>query len=173
MYSKSAQELWSELTERIGESNGHLLFQLEKGIGDLRQGEDSVAVYCTKLKKLWDELSDLSEIPECLCADTCKAMKKTRELEDRQKLMKFLIHLDDDYDSIRGQILLMDPLPTVNKAYSMIQRIEREKQITGCNYVTREVAANASRFGSNDCSSQDSSNALPAKNGQRGRKDFR
>lgn len=87
--------------------------------------------------------------------------------------MKFLIHLDDDYDSIRGQILPMEPLPTVNKAYLMIQRIKKQKQITGNASVTREIVANVSRPGANDSSSHDSLNALLAKNSQKGRKDFK
>ena len=34
--------------------------------------------------------------------------------------------LNEVYDAVRGQILLMDPLPTINKAYSLI--IQDEKQ---------------------------------------------
>ena len=51
-------------------------------------------------------------------------------LEQRQKLMQFLKHLNDEYEAIRGQILLLDPLPTVNKAYSMIQRVKRQRHVT-------------------------------------------
>jgi len=62
-----------------------LLYQLEKEISKLYQGNDSVAVYYTKLKKLWEELSDFSEIPKCKCAETCNAVKKilTNEQKDR------------------------------------------------------------------------------------------
>uniref|UniRef100_A0A7C9D2G2 Retrotransposon Copia-like N-terminal domain-containing protein n=1 Tax=Opuntia streptacantha TaxID=393608 RepID=A0A7C9D2G2_OPUST len=49
LYVNTAQELWDELSERFGESNGPLLYQLEKDIADLYQGSDSVAVYYTKL----------------------------------------------------------------------------------------------------------------------------
>ena len=55
LYVNSAQESWSELTERFNESNGPLPYQLEKEIFELYQGNDSIAVYYTKLKKLWDE----------------------------------------------------------------------------------------------------------------------
>ena len=44
--------------------------------------------------------------------------------------MQFFMHLNDEYEAIRGQILLLDPLPTVNKAYSMIQRVERQRHVT-------------------------------------------
>jgi len=77
----SAGELWNELTERFGESNGPLLYHLEKEISELYQGTDSLAVYYTKLKKLWDELIDFSKVPLCNCAETCTAIKKTVELD--------------------------------------------------------------------------------------------
>ena len=147
LYVNSAQELWNDLTERFGESNGPLLYQLEKEISYLYQGNDSVDVYYTKLKKLWDELLDLSEIPVCNCAESCTAIKKTAELEQRRKLMQFLMHLNEDYDIVRGQILLLDPLPTVNKAYSMIQRVEKQKQVTSSMGITKELAANVFQQG--------------------------
>ena len=35
LYVDSTQELWSELTERFGDSNGPLLYQLQKEISEL------------------------------------------------------------------------------------------------------------------------------------------
>ena len=87
LFANSTKELWNELSERFGQSNGPLLYQLQKEISYLYQGNDSVAVYFTKLKKLWDEVSDLSEVPACGCSPPCNlnpacaAIKKTIELE--------------------------------------------------------------------------------------------
>ena len=104
LYASSAYELWTELAERFGQSNGPLLYQIQKEIDGLYQENDSVALYYTKLKKLWDELSDMSEIAVCNCVHnkSCMALKKNLELEQRQKLMQFLMHLNDSYDAIRG-----------------------------------------------------------------------
>nr|GEW28213.1 hypothetical protein [Tanacetum cinerariifolium] len=43
---------------------------------------------------------------------------------------QFLKKLNDDYESVRSQILAMNPLPTVNKAYYIVQQIEKQKQVT-------------------------------------------
>ncbi|KAK9093577.1 hypothetical protein Syun_028488 [Stephania yunnanensis] len=43
--------------------------------------------------------------------------------------MEFLMGLSDVYDPIRNQILLMDPLPSINKAYSMVIRVEKQKEV--------------------------------------------
>lgn len=37
--------------------------------------------------------------------------------------------LHDRFDPIRNQILLMEPLPTVNKAYSMVFRVEKQMDV--------------------------------------------
>ena len=40
-----------------------------------------------------------------------------------------MIGLNDSFDHIRNQILLMNPLPNVNKAYSMVLRVEKQRQV--------------------------------------------
>ena len=55
------------------------------------------------------------------------------------------MRLNDSYDAIRSQILLLDPLPNINRAYSMIQRVEKQRQVTSSVEATREIAANVSR----------------------------
>ncbi|KAK6122554.1 hypothetical protein DH2020_043699 [Rehmannia glutinosa] len=121
LYADSAKELWEDICQRFGESNGPLLFQLEKEITTLTQGNESVAVYYTKLKKLWDEYILLITVPRC----TCGSAQALRDLETNRRLIQFLMGLHEGYDHVRSQILLMDLLPTVNKAYSMILRVEK------------------------------------------------
>jgi len=77
LYANFAKELWNELVERFGRSNGPLLYKVQKEVEDLYQGNDSVAVSYTKLRRLWDELADLSEISLCACDKSCEAIKKT------------------------------------------------------------------------------------------------
>lgn len=44
-------------------------------------------------------------------------------------LMHFLIGLSDRFDHIRNQILVMEPLPTANKTYSMLLRVEKQMDV--------------------------------------------
>ena len=171
LYVNTAHELWDELTERFGESNGPLLYQLEKEISDLYQGSDIVAVYYTKLKRLWDEISDMFDVPVCTCLETCPSILKTQASDQRKKLMQFLMYLNDEYEAIREQILLIDPLPTVNKAYSTIQRVERQRQVTHTTMVSREVAACTNRASLGEIGELETVNALVAKG--KVRKDLR
>ncbi|XP_031256958.1 uncharacterized protein LOC116114962 [Pistacia vera] len=77
--------------------------------------EMTVAAYYTRLKKLWDELGSYNDTV-CSCAADHK----------RRRLMQFLMGLNKSYSAIRGQILLMNPLLDIAKAYSSI--IQEEKQ---------------------------------------------
>ena len=43
--------------------------------------------------------------------------------------MQFLMGLNESYSSVRGQILLMNPLPTVRQAYSSICQEEKQRTI--------------------------------------------
>lgn len=56
-------------------------------------------------------------------------MKKILDFAEEDKVLQFLIGLNEGYDSIRSQILLLDPLPTVNKTYSMVIRVEEQREL--------------------------------------------
>ena len=131
-----------------------------------------MGVYYTTMKRLWDELDDMSEVPVCACATSCQAIKKTMALAERQRLMHFLMHLNENYEVLRGQILLLDPLPNVNKAYSMIQRVETQRNVTGNITTTRDMAANVTRLANitNTVEQENVASAFIARGGPKARK---
>nr|XP_043611556.1 uncharacterized protein LOC122583197 [Erigeron canadensis] len=134
LYATSAFELWKEINERHGQSNGPLIYHLERELSSISQGSLSIAAYFNKLKKCWDELHNLNDIPSCTCGKmaecTCKLVEKFLAIESRSRLVQFLMKLNNDYESVRNQILAMDPLPNVKKAYCIIQQVEKQKQVT-------------------------------------------
>lgn len=67
----------------------------------------------------------LTPVPEC----SCVAAKVVVDALDSNRLIQFLMGLNDVYDSIRAQVLLMEPLPSTNKAYSMILRVEKQREV--------------------------------------------
>lgn len=100
------------------------IYQLKKDIYSLIQGDDSVTVYYTKLRKSWDELMAADPPPVCFC--DCR--HKFIERQNRELLFQFLIGLNDVHGFVRCQILFMDPLPSINKVFSMIFQIESLKE---------------------------------------------
>lgn len=96
----------------------------------------SVVAHFTKLKRLWDELTCFIPIPVC----TCGSAKAVADRTSFNQLIQFLMRLNECYDHRRNQILVMDPLPSVNKAYSMILRVEKQRQV---NMGVREMIGNS------------------------------
>jgi hypothetical protein len=65
----------------------------------------------------------------CNCC-SCGRVKSVLELHSQEKVYQFLTGLNDSFSSIRAQILLTDPLPTLHKVFSLIIQEERQREIT-------------------------------------------
>nr|GEV34782.1 retrovirus-related Pol polyprotein from transposon TNT 1-94 [Tanacetum cinerariifolium] len=90
----------------------------------------TVVGYYLKLTPLWDKLVNLTKASTCVCRKfTYKALKEHAREKKDEKLMQFLLGLDDNFGIVRSTILSMDPLPTVNKAYALITREESHKTV--------------------------------------------
>ncbi|KAL0412141.1 UNVERIFIED_CONTAM: hypothetical protein Slati_3803800 [Sesamum latifolium] len=126
MYASSSRELWLELQGRYDRSNGPMIYQIQREILTISQGDLSVTIYFTKVKKLWNEIACLVPSPKCTCGKcTCETGKAVSVQNESTQLMQFLIGLHEIYDKERSQVLTMDPLPDVEKVYSMILRVEK------------------------------------------------
>lgn len=53
------------LEERYGQSSGTLLFSLQQTLFEIKQGQDSISGYYTKMKMVWDQLDAIDPIPVC------------------------------------------------------------------------------------------------------------
>lgn len=127
LYVETARELWEELEHRFGESNGPILYQMKRNISLLTQGDLSLAQYHTKLKRLWSKLALLRLDPVCHYSCECNAFMKIAEYREEDKLLQFFMGLNDSYDHVINRILLMDVLTSINKAYSMLSRVEKQR----------------------------------------------
>ena len=131
LYTNTVKELWDELGERFGECNGPLIYQIQREIASISQGTMSVSQYYTKLKKAWDELNHLMHVPNCSRRPcTCGNVKAVASILSNNQLMQFLMGLNESFDGIRSQILLLDLLPSVNKVCSMVLRIEKQQEVS-------------------------------------------
>jgi len=67
LYFETVKELWNDLEERFGQSNKARLFQVQKDVSCLSEGDLDIASYYTKAKQLWDESNTVGGIPMCTC----------------------------------------------------------------------------------------------------------
>ena len=90
-------------------------------------GDTIVSDYFTQLTILSDDIQNFSPFPCCLCGKcTCNVNVKIASLQHKDLVMQLLIRLNESFAQVRGQILLMDPLLSLNKVYSLL--IQEEKQ---------------------------------------------
>lgn len=83
---KSSMELWDDVLERFGITNGPLIYQLLHELVNVNQGNFGVNMYINHLKKLRDEISCLCAIPESNCGCcVCGPNSKLMEIENRNK----------------------------------------------------------------------------------------
>ena len=61
--------------------------------------------------------------------------------------MSFLISLNDTYIAVRGQILLMDPIPSLSKVFSLLVQDEKQRKV-GKNPTTEASALAVKNNGS-------------------------
>ena len=59
--------------------------------------------------------------------------------------MSFLMGLNDYFSQVRGQLLLMDPLPPINKVFSLISQEEQQRKI-GLNSTSNTSLTNTMAF---------------------------
>lgn len=109
----------------LSESNGPMIYQIQREIASVSQGNETISKYYTKLKKLWDELNCILPVPDC----SCGLGKKMNDMNSLNRLIQFLMGLNDSYDQLRSQILVLEPLPIVNKAYSMALKVEKQREV--------------------------------------------
>lgn len=63
----NAQHVWKDLFERYNKIDGSRTFNLHKKIATITQGSNSISVYFSKLKGLWEEFEAMVPAPSCEC----------------------------------------------------------------------------------------------------------
>jgi len=85
-----------------------------------------VAKFFSKLMGLWNEFGNYVKYSNC----TCEVAEKFAKMDEHDKVHQFLIGLEDDgYSNLLSQILALDPLPSLDKIFSMVQQGENHKTV--------------------------------------------
>ncbi|KAK2639868.1 hypothetical protein Ddye_027663 [Dipteronia dyeriana] len=127
IYSESAHEIWLDLKERFQQRNGPRIFQLRRDLMNNVQGQNSVSTYYRKLKAIWEELNNYR--PVCSCGKcTCGGTKALVDHYNMEFVMSFLNGLNDSFTQVRGQLLAMDPIPSINKVFAIVSQEENQQQ---------------------------------------------
>ncbi|KAF7819698.1 uncharacterized protein G2W53_025153 [Senna tora] len=141
VFTTSARRLWKTLEDKYGKADKPQAFNIKKRLAAMKQNGDSLAAYSNKLEKYWEELNTLEPKLRCSGDSThcCDANKQLDDRDSSNQVMQFLMGLDDCYDTVVNNILMLDPIPSYNKVYAIVATIESKKVV-----VAEEVASTES-----------------------------
>ena len=140
-YINTARELWIDLRDRFSQGSSPRLYELQKEISHLTQGQLSVSSYFTKFKTLWDEFASYQSYAACTCVCTCGFDKTQVETQQKEHVFRFLMGLNDSFDHLTSQILIAEPLPSINKVCSLILQEEKRRNVGhGVNVMAEPTA---------------------------------
>ncbi|XP_043717827.1 uncharacterized protein LOC122665751 [Telopea speciosissima] len=137
LWTTNVMDVWDDLSARYSQQNAPHIFEIRRSISNHSQGTESISVYYTTLKAFRDELSSYQSLPSC----TCGAMTTLHSYVETDALINFLQGLNDSCSAVRSQILLMDPLPTLVKAYSLLLQEEQQRSLQGSRQATFDQSA--------------------------------
>nr|XP_010315243.1 uncharacterized protein LOC104645417 [Solanum lycopersicum] len=140
-YVNDALELWTELEDRYDQTNGAKLYQTQKEINDLNQGILDITTYYTRMKKLWEELNSLCVSSQCSCVCVYGAKANVQKAEQDRRLIQFLMGLNVVYTTIRGSILMMNPLPSLAQAFALLVQEEKQREFKPNNQLFTESSS--------------------------------
>ncbi|XP_058761729.1 uncharacterized protein LOC131635138 [Vicia villosa] len=152
LWMETAAEIWSELKERFYQGDVFRISDIQEEIYTLKQGDCTISAYYTKMKKLWQELDNFRPIPHTGCHDACLVLDKMRNYRDNDQVIRFLKGLSEQYAAVRSQIMLMEPLPSIGKVYSLL--VQQERQTLLQFDESKILAASQNQYAGRNVSSQ-------------------
>ncbi|KAG6519637.1 hypothetical protein ZIOFF_023134 [Zingiber officinale] len=117
LHNKTTYDMWKTLEQMYGRRHDMLCtYQLNSQIFKLEQGSMSVTNYFATLKGLWDEF-DYYRMENWSSTDDHQRYLK---LLEKDRIIKFLDGLNAEFENLKGQILGLDPTPSLEQVYYKI-----------------------------------------------------
>ncbi|XP_019187212.1 PREDICTED: uncharacterized protein LOC109181757 [Ipomoea nil] len=131
MHIQNAREVWNDLKKRFSQRDAHRISSLHMEIQNLRQGDMSVNDYYTRCRILWEQMNELRPLPICRCVPqcSCNAFDEIRNEKEVDQIIRFLQGLNEEYNSLKSGILVLDPMPDLHKVLVMAEKFERQLKI--------------------------------------------
>ncbi|XP_060177713.1 uncharacterized protein LOC132607636 [Lycium barbarum] len=108
----STLKVWNRYNDMV---TSWLLNSLSKDIAD-------IVLYSKTAKDLWSDLEH-----SCVC--TCEGKKKMIQFKEDERLIQFLMGLNDTYAPARSNILMITPLPSINYAYTLLMQDQNQREV--------------------------------------------
>ncbi|XP_070031638.1 uncharacterized protein [Nicotiana tomentosiformis] len=91
------------------------------------QGSLDIASYFTKRKRIWDKLGVMRNSHANSC--NCAAKEGLQMEKEEDKVHQFLMGFNEVYVGVRRNLLMMQPVPSLDNVYNILLQDERQRQV--------------------------------------------
>ena len=135
LLASSAREIWESAKRTYSvKDNTAAILQVKRALRNLSQRELSVTQYYSSLVRLWQQI-DLYDVHSWTCHTDALYFKQVIE---KDRCYDFLLGLNDTFEDIRGRVMGIKPLPTLEDAFNIIRNEESRKALMQ-NLITAPV----------------------------------
>ncbi|CAL1360354.1 unnamed protein product [Linum trigynum] len=131
MSLKIASEAWQSLKARYGQRDIVRVAELIESLSSLQQGNQTLNEYYGHFIAIQDELDGYQPIESCACTptshQTCLALKLVLHYKETNYVIQFLRGLNDNYSTVRSQVLFGETLPSIDKVFQRLLQHERQQ----------------------------------------------
>ncbi|XP_061369397.1 uncharacterized protein LOC133312236 [Gastrolobium bilobum] len=145
LWIDQAKDAWRNLKARFSHSDIFKISDLHEEMYLMQEGDKSVTDYFTDLKIMWDELYNLRPSPSCSCTVhySCNGYRLMREYKEQDCIVRFLKDLNEQYAHVRSQVMMINPMPDINRVFSLVVQQERHIQ---CESSLNQLTVNPKVF---------------------------
>lgn len=126
LFCSTAKEIWDNLVLAYSDvDNSSQLFELRTRARNLRQDGQSVTQYYSALRKLWQEVDMFHSASWKNPADALLF----KQIVQKDRIYDFLAGLTKDLDDVRGRLLGLRPLPSLDEIFAEVRREEHRRRV--------------------------------------------
>lgn len=130
LFMSTAESIWKNILSRFKQEDAPRVYEIEQQLSCLQQGSMDVSTYYTALVTLWEEHKNYVELPVCTCGRCeCNAAVLWENLQQRSRVTKFFMGLNEAYEPTRRHILMLKPIPMIEDVFNLVIQDERQKSI--------------------------------------------
>lgn len=141
MYLAMARQMWLDIHDQFKQSGGPHTADIKQQLYAEVQGSQSVSEYYTRLKQLWEVVKNHESSYTCCCANPgCASSLHITQREEQERVLKFLMGLNDSFTATRGQILMMEPKPSISRVFNLVSQEERQRSMKSTSNVVFQAS---------------------------------
>ncbi|KAL9674934.1 hypothetical protein QQ045_003133 [Rhodiola kirilowii] len=131
LHADDVIQAWKILNARYAGTNVTRKFSIKKNLHNLMQGDQDIASYYDRLSKYWQELESIRRTKTSSIHDDCAKCRENARERDEDKVIQFLMGLNEVYSYVKTHILALGQLPDMDVVYDMLITEEAQGEQIG------------------------------------------